>query len=94
MKMVSCPHCGADNSEKRDKCYQCEQDLAAPPKPKTATGLEHKFCVRATPYPPPGKKLGPDEMWCADFDKPVKSDEDGPAECFKSAFKWERTEAL
>jgi len=94
MRMVSCPHCGAANSDRRAVCCECEQNLAAPLKPKVVTGKEHKFCVRSTPYPPPGKKIGDDEIWCAEFDKPVKADEDGPPECFKSAFKWERTEAL
>jgi type IV pilus assembly protein PilC len=27
MRMQKCPHCGAENSVKRDKCYQCQQPL-------------------------------------------------------------------
>jgi general secretion pathway protein F len=31
MLMKRCPHCGADNSAKRETCYNCQQALAAPP---------------------------------------------------------------
>ena len=29
MRMQACPHCGAQNSVKRTKCYQCQKPLAA-----------------------------------------------------------------
>jgi len=31
MRMQPCPHCGAHNSVKRTKCYQCQQSLRAEP---------------------------------------------------------------
>jgi len=48
--MVPCPNCGADNSEKRTTCFQCQKPLQAeaptPPGPATSLGgrlieLEH-----------------------------------------------------
>src|SRR5574340_18238 len=31
--MQQCPHCGADNSVKREVCYRCQQPLAPPAAP-------------------------------------------------------------
>ena len=31
MRIQQCPHCGAENSVKRTKCYQCQRELGAPP---------------------------------------------------------------
>ena len=30
MRMQPCPHCGAENSIKRTKCYHCQRELSAP----------------------------------------------------------------
>jgi hypothetical protein len=94
LSMVPCPHCGALNSEKRTTCCNCQGELAPPKAAPADGGQVHKFCIRATPYAPPGEKLAPEDVWCTVFDKAVKADEHAPSDCFVPAFKWERTEAL
>lgn len=94
MAMVPCPHCGTLNSEKRASCCNCQGELAPPKAAPTTCGQVHKFCMHATPYPPPGTKLAPCDVWCTVDDKAVKADEEAPPKCFEPAFSWKKTEAL
>ena len=95
MEMMRCPHCGADNSTKREYCYQCQGDLRGAPKPGQAPGYVPTCatCIHAVVFPPPGHRLGPDQVWCS------KKEEAAPSaqvagDCFGEAFGWGREEIL
>jgi len=54
-KMIVCPHCGTENSARKQRCYACEKSLAAAPAkrvPKKA----------ATPAPAPARTPAPDRL--------------------------------
>lgn len=95
MEMMSCPHCGAQNSTKRDYCYQCQGDLREPGRP----GVQHDYvptcasCARASISAPLGRRLAPDQVWCLDRDEPVGSSQVG-GDCFAEAFGWRREDIL
>lgn len=101
----TCAACGAENSPGARTCRKCGRVLerpgrpispleAAPPKPEEVPKTAHKFCLHGTPFPPPGNRVQPHEVWCALLSKPVLADEPGPEECFCPAFTWRPTEAL
>ena len=62
MEMMACPHCGAQNSAKRDYCYECQGDLRSPAKAST----QHDYvptcasCARALISAPLGRQLAGD----------------------------------
>ncbi len=95
MEMMSCPHCGTDNSTKRDYCYQCGGDLRGAP--GTPGDLEYiptcASCSRAAIFPPAGKILAQDQVWCTDRDEAVPASQLA-GECFEEAFTWKREDIL
>lgn len=75
MRMISCPHCGAGNSEKRQTCYQCGQGLAAgtpsvsaPPAPPRVSAnmggrlLELETPAAGAPRSQPGAEPAPPKL--------------------------------
>jgi len=95
MQMMDCPHCGAANSVKRDYCYQCNGDLRG--QPSKAAGLDYvptcNNCLHAGIFPPAGKRIGPEQVWCAQKDVPVGSAQMA-GECYEEAFGWKREDIL
>jgi len=97
MDMMQCPHCGAQNSSKRDYCYQCQESLHAPP--KAAAGGGHDYvptcanCSHAAVFPPAGKRITSDQVWCTERDEAVQASQVA-GDCFSEAFGWRREEIL
>jgi hypothetical protein len=94
MDMMQCPHCRAQNSVKRESCYQCNGQLRGAPKTPAPEGAHTcATCSRAAIYAPPGHRLSTDQVWCT-----VKSQALASAkvadECFAEAFVWSRSEIL
>jgi len=95
MEMMPCPHCGAENSTKREYCYQCQENLRGAPKadkghdyvPTCAT------CIHAVVFPPPGQRLSPDQVWCSRKEAAVSSAQVA-GDCFEEAFGWAREDIL
>ncbi|UCC67296.1 MAG: hypothetical protein JSV79_09185 [Armatimonadota bacterium] len=95
MEMMSCPHCGAQNSAKRDYCYQCQGDLHGQGQkegnrdyvPTCAT------CAHAAVFAPLGKQLAADQVWCSKRDEAVRSSQIA-GDCFEEAFGWKREDIL
>lgn len=102
MEMMECPHCGAQNSVKRDYCYQCQEALhdeahaqpahlqADPQRDYVPTCAN---CARAAIFPPLGKQIAPDEVWCTEREEAVPSAQIA-GECFEEAFGWKREDIL
>lgn len=95
MEMMSCPHCGAQNSTKREYCYQCDGALRGPAKEQKERDsvATCSTCAHASVFPPPGHRLAQDQVWCTQREKAV------PAamvsgDCFAEAFGWRREEIL
>lgn len=66
MRMQSCPHCGADNSIRRERCYQCQRPLApvtprpqAPERPAAASRWEALEPLREGRRPARGADSSP-----------------------------------
>lgn len=97
MEMMACPHCGAQNSTKREYCYQCEGALRGEPKTQTKAPAEYvptcANCAQASIFPPPGHRLAPSQVWCLQREEAVASDRVG-GECFTEAFRWQREDIL
>ena len=99
MEMMSCPHCGAQNSSKREYCYQCEGDLQAPPAPAPEQKQKRDYvptcasCALAAIYAPPGVQLSTSEVYCTKQEKAVSADMVAGS-CFSEAFGWRRDEIL
>jgi hypothetical protein len=95
MEMMDCPHCGTQNSVKRDYCYQCGGELRG--EPSTTADLEYvptcANCARAAIYPPAGQQLAPDQVWCMERDEAVPAGQMA-GECFVEAFGWKREDIL
>ncbi len=95
MEMMQCPHCGAGNSVKRDYCFQCEGALRGEARPSE----EHSYvprcanCVHAAVFPPPGKRIKPDEVWCTEQEEAMPSAKVA-GDCFGEAFGWSREDIL
>ena len=59
MEMMACPHCGAQNSTKREHCYECQGDLHS--SAKGSASAQHDYvptcasCARASVSAPLGK---------------------------------------
>lgn len=101
MEMIRCPHCGAQNSAKRQFCYQCEASLRpapgeeAPPQPKQKRDYVPTCasCSLAAIYAPAGVKLKPSEVYCTKREQVVPADMVA-GDCFSEAFGWRREEIL
>jgi hypothetical protein len=93
MAMMKCPHCNADNSDKREYCYQCDGALRGKAK-ETHGYLETcRSCAKANMFPPPGIVLSSDQVWCLEKDE-VLSGARIAGECFEEAFGWNRNKIL
>ena len=96
MEMMQCPHCGAQNSTKREFCYQCQESLQGPPK---ADKGERDYvptcanCAQAAIFPPAGQHLTPEQVWCTSRGESVPSDQIA-GDCFEEAFGWRREDIL
>jgi len=93
MAMVSCPHCGAQNSDKRQYCYQCEGELHGAPKQTRSYVPTCASCSHAAIYPPPGQRLAPHQVWCMKQNRAVAA-ETVAGDCFSEAFGWRREEIV
>jgi ribosomal protein L40E len=94
MAMMSCPHCGAQNSDKRTHCFQCEGDLRGKPKEEARGYMETcQSCSKANLFPPPGVALGQDQVWCLERGEPVAGSRIA-GDCFEEAFGWSRNAIL
>ncbi len=95
MEMMSCPHCGAQNSTKREYCYQCQRDLRGQPKDEKT----HDYvptcasCVHALISAPLGRQLAGDQVWCTRREEAVNSARIS-GDCFEEAFGWKREDIL
>lgn len=108
MEMMECPKCGAQNSVKRDFCYECQQPLRGeaaeqPLQSKAASppqeGEQRDYvptcanCAHAAIFPPLGKHLTPNEVWCTEREEVVPAAQIG-GDCFSEAFSWKREDIL
>jgi hypothetical protein len=95
MDMIRCPHCGAENSTKRDYCYQCQGDLRGSAQPQGERDYVPTCsnCAHAAIFPPAGHRLSPDRVWCTKREEPVPSDQVA-GDCFEEAFGWRREDIL
>ncbi len=95
MAMMRCPHCGVENSTKREYCYQCQGNLHGAPKPEAPQGYVPTCatCIHAVLFPPPGRRLNADQVWCAHKEEAVSSAQVG-GDCFGEAFGWAREDIL
>jgi hypothetical protein len=93
MAMMKCPHCGADNSEKRDYCYQCEGELRGKAKESHGYVENCRSCSKANMFPPPGTVVTRDQVWCLDKGQVVSATMVAGA-CFEEAFGWSRDKIL
>lgn len=95
MRMMKCPRCGAENSVRRDHCYQCGAPLhSSEPQPAELDYVPTcANCAHAAVFPPPGKNLKPDEVWCMKQDAPVPAAQVA-GDCFEEAFGWKREDIL
>lgn len=94
MQMMKCPHCGAENSSRRDYCYQCDGELRGEPKARPADGAAIcSACAHAAVFPPPGQRLRPDQVWCTQKGETVASARIADS-CFSQAFGWHREDIL
>ncbi len=94
MEMMSCPHCGAQNSSKREYCYECGGDLRGAPKKDEPDYIPTcANCAHALISAPLGKHIGPDQVWCGKTDEPVASSQVA-GDCFDEAFTWKREDIL
>ena len=95
MEMMSCPHCGTENSTKRDYCYQCGGELRGAP--NTTADTEYvptcANCSHAAIFPPAGQVITADEVWCTERDEAVPSAQMA-GDCFEEAFGWKREDIL
>lgn len=92
MDMVACPHCGTQNSSKRDYCYQCNGALRGEKKESQRGYVPTcASCSQAAIYAPRGHKLIRNEVWCAKRERPVPADMVA-GECYSEAFGWKREE--
>jgi hypothetical protein len=98
VQMMKCRTCGAANSVKRARCFECGGDLHAPGPPVAPTSADGtqqvcKNCVHSTVFPPVGTKMGYSEVWCLRLE--TVKEADNPAEqCFEPSFTWRREESL
>ncbi len=88
--MIPCPQCGSSNSELRDVCFACGARLHKQP-----SGLVPicRDCRHSTLFPPPPNHIGPHDIWCTLYDKPMAAEGAAPP-CFEPAFGWGRKETL
>ena len=95
MEMMECPHCGIKNSPKRDYCYQCQGALRGPAKVDEERGYVPTCanCAHAAIFPPPGKQISPDQVWCMKQEEVVPCAKVG-GDCFEEAFGWKREDIL
>ncbi len=93
MEMISCPHCGVQNSSKREYCYQCEGELRGTPKQERGYVPTCASCSLAAIYAPAGARLDASEVWCTKQDKAVSA-EMVAGNCFNEAFGWRREDIL
>ena len=93
MAMMKCPHCGVDNSEKRQYCYQCEGDLRGKPKDSHEYMEACRSCSKANLFPPPGIGLTMDQVWCLEKGQVVPAAQVA-GQCFEEAFGWSRDKIL
>ncbi|UCH35635.1 MAG: hypothetical protein JSV65_04605 [Armatimonadota bacterium] len=95
MQMMKCPTCGAANSIKREKCFECDADLHA--LAAAAHGQETvrvcKNCIHSTVFPPPGTTIGYTDVWCLRREL-VRNADAWAEECFEISFTWKREESL
>jgi len=93
MAMMNCPHCGVENSEKRQYCYQCDGDLRGKPKDSHDYMETCRSCAKANIFPPPGIALNSDQVWCLARDEVVSAMKVA-GDCFEQAFGWGRESIL
>jgi hypothetical protein len=99
MVLKECPGCGAHNASERAVCYVCGAALAADavlsqepaaPQPQAGTCVD---CAHITCFPPPGKHIGKDEVWCTQRSEAVATDQP-TCGSFAPAFGWSRDQTL
>jgi len=94
MEMMQCPHCGAQNSSKREYCFQCEGELRGEAMKETRGYVPVcANCLHAAIFPPPGQKLSPDQVWCTKKGEALASAKVAD-NCFVEAFTWNRADIL
>jgi NMD protein affecting ribosome stability and mRNA decay len=94
MEMMKCPHCGAQNSTRREYCFQCEGALRGEAKNQSRDSVATcAQCAGAAIYPPPGRRITPDQVWCTKKEEAVPSAKVAD-DCFSEAFGWHRAEIL
>ena len=92
--MVACPHCGTQNSTKREYCYQCEGAMRGAPKKEQAGYVPTcGSCSQAAIYAPAGIRLSASQVWCMKREQALASDMVA-GDCFTEAFGWRREETL
>ena len=98
MQMMSCPHCGASNSVKRELCYQCQKPLrTGPAKEQQAEAgvvvTSCADCCYASSAPPLGRHMAHEQVWCSHRDEPVSAARVA-SECYEPAFTWARDQIV
>jgi hypothetical protein len=94
MEMMKCPHCGAQNSVKRDYCFQCDGALRGEPRKQPTEYIPTcANCSNAAIFPPPGQRLARDQVWCMKQELALPSSKIAD-DCFVQAFGWNREEIL
>lgn len=94
MEMIPCPHCGAQNSTKRDYCYQCQGDLGGGAKKDAPDYIPTcGSCSRALISAPLGRQIAGDQVWCTERGEAVGSARVA-GDCFEEAFGWKREDIL
>ena len=93
MPMMKCPHCGVDNSDKREYCYQCDGQLFGKAKEDHDYIPTCRSCSKANMFPPPAHRLGPDDVWCLEKME-VVSGTRMAGDCYSEAFGWVRNKIL
>jgi hypothetical protein len=95
MEMRPCPQCGAENSTRRDYCYQCGGSLRG--EPSQASTVDYvptcANCSHAAVFPPPGHQITSEQVWCTKQEGPVPSGQLA-GDCYEEAFGWKREDIL
>lgn len=93
MPMIKCPHCGVENSDKKEYCYQCDGHLRGKAKEDHDYIPTCRSCSKANMFPPPGYSVGPDQVWCLERLEVVAGSQFA-GDCFEEAFGWGRRNIL
>jgi len=60
MRMQNCPHCGAENSARRNTCYQCQRPLSSQPEDQSPPAARSRWdMIETQPGAPKQRSLRP-----------------------------------